>query len=531
MVDTMVVTYNGANELKSDCAFIRGKYYHKTKDCFLYDGIYYSPFSRYLVLDNETNERVHSSSRELSFGILRIENGKYILGHYSSNIAKNGSIYLSTKLDQSSFKSIMEEVSVNNDGVMLRSEELTMADRLRRNSRLLMNDASDLSERLGITEPEIDPSIRKERLVKCMDIESFGKEWIQSKNSDILCLPEDIPVYNKAYNPKFSSVSAQNQYEFNLAYNSEVMMNVFQAAYNNHVPVASGVPLSITKYLGTKTFGVEYESWDGRLPTYIAAKNGLIPVRDGSLRHDGICGFEYASVIMNGAKGLMAIKEQCNVLKQYTVFNEKCSVHIHVGSIPRTAENLVRLYQAFHTIQDSIYSMFPSCLQNTGVYKQKDYCSRLPNLAENVNDIVKWLSDGKELFKEFGRHHPKDSTMQSKWNCASRYSIVNFNNFYYTERGTVELRVSTPTFNHNKVSALLILMSLIIDSALSGEKLFDNVINLVNAKMSGPERVWMIGYINHRQTVLNQWAPNKDGIKYYETMKNDNETGNGEELY
>lgn len=530
MVDTTVQTYNGATELRGDCAFIRGKYYHKTRDCFFYEGIYYSPFSRYLVIDHETNERVHSSSRELSFGIIGVEGSKYILGHFSSNISKNGSVYLSSKIDDEEFSNIMTRVQENNSIIYSEGRPQASDSPRRSLSERLLQD-QDFSIRSEEYSSSRDPKIIKDRLVKCMDVRAF-KHLDQCMNADRLCAHEDIGLYNKTYPMKFNTISAYSQYNFNLAYNSEVMMNQFQKAFNAEEHALTPKINNLAKYINDKTFGIEYESWDGRLPTYVAANNGLIPVRDGSLRHDGICGFEYASVIMNGAKGLSGIKSQCTELKKYAVFNEKCSMHIHVGNIPRTKENLVRLYKAFHTIQDSLYSLFPSCLENTGAYKQKDYCSRLPNIPFNANDIVEWLSDGKESFKLFGKPHPNDTSMQSKWNVRSRYSICNLNNFYYTNRGTVELRVSTPTFNHNKVSALLILMCLIIDSAINDDQYWINVGELVNSKMTGTEKTWMVNYLHERQTVLNKWNSNSEGgVKYYETMKTDGETGNEEDLY
>jgi hypothetical protein len=516
--DILVVTYNGASEKKKDCVFIRGKYYHKKKDCFLYEGMYYSPFSRYLVLDHETKERVHVSSKELLFGVIGNTDNKFTLGHFSKNIAKNGMIFLPSSLEDEEIKSIIDDT---------------------RNACLgksPMNESEPESGWISMERGSLEPRpqsrkkpITSERLVRCMNIGEFEGDWIKSKNSDSICLKKDVPLYDKCTSPKLLEISAINQYDFNLAYNSEVMMDVFQKSFYDNKFKPNAKALNLVKYIGAKTFGIEYESWDGRIPTPDCAKAGLIPVRDGSLRHDGVCGFEYATVIMSGVDGLMAIKDQCKLLKHNTIFNERCSMHIHVGTIPRTEENLVRLYKAFYTAQDSLYSLFPSCLQHTASYKQKDYCSRLPELNENAHEIVKWLSDGKEIFKAFGRPHPKDTSAQSKWNILSRYAQTNLNNFYYTNRGTVELRVSTPTYNHNKVSALLIIMSLIIDSAVNDGQYWTDIVGLVAAKMTRPEKTWMLNYITCRQEVLNKWIPNGGDIKYYENIKNDGETGNNEE--
>jgi hypothetical protein len=93
------------------------------------------------------------------------------------------------------------------------------------------------------------------------------------------------------------------------------------------------------------------------------------------------------------------------------------------------------------------------------------------------------------------------------------------------------LRVSTPTFNHNKVAALLILMNLIIDSAVNDDQYWTSVSALVTAKMTGQERVWMLNYITYRQTTLNKWESSNGGVIYFEKQSNDGETGNVENLY
>jgi len=537
MRELTVVTYNNILEPRDACVFIRGKYYHKERDCYFYNGIYYSPFSRYLVFDHETQKRVHMLSKDLSYGLVDIVDGKYILGHYSKNILKNCYLFLPSSIEKEDRKTIMKSITENNsinssnasrnvEGLSSTRQSLTARDRAERGYRHseIPSDYFEDDEHLNIFD-------ENDRFVKCMDVEKFINTGMSmSINSDILCAPEDVSLYNKIMRPEFSKISAANQYDFNLAYNCEVMMETFQSAYNNHKFEVSKGAIDLAKYVKKYTFGIEYETWDGRLSTHMAVMNGLIPVRDGSLRHDNICGFEYATVIMNGAKGLAAIKSQCQQLKIFNKFNEKCSMHIHVGSILRTKENLIKLYKAFYGIQDSIYLLFPSCLRNTGAYKVKDYCSPLPALKLDENSIVNWLSDGNENFGKFGEDHPKDQGGRSKWNCHSRYSICNLNNFYYTSRGTVELRISTPTFNHNKIIALLIIMCMIIDSAVNNDKYYTEVEQLIAENSIGEFTDWLLRYVDFRKSTLSKVSIAEGSIKYFENMSNDEKTGNRREL-
>lgn len=530
-----VVTYNGREEKREDCVFIRGKYYHKERDCFLYNGIHYSPFSRYLVVDHETGTRAHTAANSMAFGVVGHSKADgFKFGYFSSNITRNGSILLPKEVKDEEIVTVIEGKNIgNNDPAAISGEE---QPRRRREGDRVVAFSPDDEEDSGYADrmpsPDVVSKARRARLMKCMDVWGFLKDgFITSASSDVIAKIEDVKLYDKEYSGvKFNAQTARNQYAFNLAYNSEVMMQVFQKAYDGVVVPKKELELydRISKFFNGRTFGIEYESWDGRVPTYIAASGGIIPLRDGSLRHDGICGYEYASVVMEGSKGLAVIKNQCDMLKEFTTFNEKCSVHIHIGNIPRNPENLVKLYTALYTIQDSLYSLYPSCLQKTSAYKQKDYCSPLPRLSNGeltANNIVQWLSDGTEKYSSFGRNHPKDSSAQHKWNINSRYSIFNLNNFYYTDRGTVECRVSTPTFNASKVVALLLINMLIVNNAVEG-KYFSSVEELIKASIPDESlRAWILAYVEYRKTVLSKWSTVGGVMTYQETFQNDNEIG------
>jgi hypothetical protein len=499
-----IITWDNRVEDKEQCVFIRGAFYHKERDCHYHDGIYYSPFSRYYVVDHNTNMRVFNLDGKLRYGIVDRKHGEFIFGYYSPNISTNGSVIISA--EQSEI--LLKEIAISKNP---QNNYIDILSRLSTN----YNYAEECGIAPGITE------------VGCMDVYTLLKDgYIQVPSSDSI-------VHNKDTSKCGISMkkSALLQYDFSLAYNSETMMDLFQSHFNKHSFPISKIEDDLANMIGDRTFGVEYESWDGRLPTYEAARNGLIPLRDGSLRHDKVCGYEYATVIMQGCNGIAAIKSQCNALKTFTTFNEKCSMHIHVGNIDKTPENLIRLWSAFYTIQKDIFKMFPACLANTSTYKQKDYCNMLPDLSPLTKDsIVEFLSGGKDRFNKFGCKHPLDPSSQSKWNVPSRYVFCNFNNFYYTDRGTVELRISTPTFNHNKVTALLIIFATIINEALRGvnHTTVESVIDTIkNVKIKS----WLLNYCIHRKTVLNQYKIAENGVIYYENISNDESSGNESELY
>ena len=116
-----VVTYDGRVEKRIDCVFIRGKFFHKERDCYLHDGIYYSPFSRYLVTDEETGRRVHLMKESLNFGVVGINGNSIRFGHFSPNISKNCKLYIPSRMADDAE---IEKMVLNSD---MSSSELAAA--------------------------------------------------------------------------------------------------------------------------------------------------------------------------------------------------------------------------------------------------------------------------------------------------------------------------------------------------------------------------------------------------------------------
>lgn len=499
-----VLTWDNKQEEREVCVFIRGAFYHKERDCFNHNGIYYSPFSRYYVLDNETGKRSFNLSSSIKYGIVGITDGKFSFGYFSANIAKNASVYISKEKSKDILPEIALSINPQNNYADIMSK--------------ISNKHNDSS------------SVKQEPMstfMPCMNVwPLIGSGYIPIKSNDSVITPTDA----KAIKINADRKCSKEQYSFTLAYNSETMMGTFQDAYNKQKGTLTHKESNLSLLLDDFTFGIEYESWDGRIPTYIAANTGLIPLRDGSLRHDDTCGYEYASVVMGGSKGIHFIKRQCDALKKFTTFNEKCSMHIHIGNIPQSKESLVNLWKGFREIQDDLFTLFPSCLEKTSSYKSKDYCSKLPSVDKVTEDsIVGFLSSGKDRFNKFGGKHPLDPSNSSKWNIASRYYFCNFNPFYYTSRGTLELRISTPTYNHNKVVALLVIFATIIKEALK-EKYYMDVNDLINTIEDKNVVKWLSRYCEYRKSNLTGFKEENGNIFYDENIYNDELTGNTGEL-
>ena len=120
------------------------------------------------------------------------------------------------------------------------------------------------------------------------------------------------------------------------------------------------------------TFGLEFETSEGYVPENICYRDGLIPLRDGS-----ISGLEYSTVVLQGNEGLSLLAQQINTLKRYTSFNKECSLHVHLGGFPLEPEKIWNLYRLLYRLQSVIGSLVPPLTFKSSQYKAsgKDYCN------------------------------------------------------------------------------------------------------------------------------------------------------------
>jgi hypothetical protein len=192
------------------------------------------------------------------------------------------------------------------------------------------------------------------------------------------------------------------KYPLDVHYTFEYQYPVFKDTYDRYFTYISTLK-EFYKELGGSTFGLEYETHNGAIPTRHCLRTGLIPLKDGSLRHDGIQPYEYTCIPLSGEKGLHAIKEHCDLLSKYCIKSTNGSLHIHVGSIPISPEYAVSVYSILKHIQDELYDMFPKYYRNTSLFKPtgKDYCRELNDL--NFDSSVKYNLDKMFDYYIYGR--------------------------------------------------------------------------------------------------------------------------------
>lgn len=171
---------------------------------------------------------------------------------------------------------------------------------------------------------------------------------------------------------------------------------------------------TLSKYLHY-SFGIEFETSMGYIPENICFRDGLIPLRDGS-----ISGLEYSTVVLSGNDGLNLLKQQCESLDKYTFFNKECSLHMHFGGYPLDPKAIFILYNLCCSLELDIKQHTPQYTFNTARYKEsgKDYCKELPRFA-TFNSLYEGIAN-QRFFGDLCQPHPCDPDRQRKWECHSR---------------------------------------------------------------------------------------------------------------
>lgn len=228
------------------------------------------------------------------------------------------------------------------------------------------------------------------------------------------------------------------------------------------------------------SFGIEFETNNGTIPYYKVFDNGLVPLKDGSLKlPNGKYPYEYTTIPLNGKKGIQAILNICEDLSKYCTFDRTCSAHIHFGNVRLDKVYLLAYYQLIRIVQDQMFKLVPH--YKTDPVKianlEKNYCQKLISLAfkdiekigtttdktlynKLVNSNYKVLyaflagQDPQDIAESEAvapgttrRNHPQGD---SKWNRRNRYFVQNLLPAVF-DGGTIESRLHQGTFNADKI--------------------------------------------------------------------------------
>lgn len=237
-------------------------------------------------------------------------------------------------------------------------------------------------------------------------------------------------------------------------------VELFRQFNNLQQSVSTKVDFELAKHM-KYTFGLEFETSEGYIPENLCFRDGLIPLRDGS-----ISGIEYSTVVLEGNTGLNMLSQQLDTLKNYTSYDKDCSLHIHLGGFPLDPDKIFGLYKLLFGLQQlpSFTRLLPPYTFTTRKYKSsgKDYCQTFMSNFKSFEEMYRWFT-GQEYFGSLEQPHPNDLRREAKWRIPTRYFWVNFINLLcYKVNKTVEFRFLRPTFNKKKIILWLYIFNAIL---------------------------------------------------------------------
>ena len=358
------------------------------------------------------------------------------------------------------------------------------------------------------------------------------------KMNGTMCISDDIPIglgmveelatgdywspakLGKGFNNRKAIGS---RYSFDLSYSAGPKIKSFTESYEDGYkmkPLYTIKP-KFSHELGSTSFGFEVETADGMIAERHCYRNGLIPLRDGSLRHDGIEPFEYTTIPLSGEKGLYTMLDVCDLLNKYTEIGKMCALHLHIGGYKQSKEFVVALHRVMLRIQDEIFEMFPSNYKYTSEngFKAKDYCVPIKNIRllksntvdQNFEVLYNFYSGGNGSFKGFGAcNHPLDRENRQKWQISQRYYLENIVPFIWGGSGTVEWRCHVPTKNPHKMLNWLYICNAIMayveknkdDIANWGDLRSVNLEHIMKSVYSEACATELIGYVEWRKNYM-----------------------------
>jgi len=281
---------------------------------------------------------------------------------------------------------------------------------------------------------------------------------------------------NKLIKVKYVSKDLKESF----SYDSKNIMESYQKVFEmNYQPDYLNITSSLTSIVNDLSFGLEFETVAGIIPNYKLNSLPLIPLRDGSIR-----GLEYATLPLQGKLGIQALIDSVKELKKRTEYDESCSLHLHIGNIPRTKEFILAFYKFYSIFSEEIFSMFPLYKTENYNVKKKNYCKpydfiKLNSLMDNKITDEKSLNENFSIlfdylaevtrFSDYNNDlknvdlHPRDSNDNAKWNITKRYHVVNFIPIIFGNKKTIEFRIHTPTYDLHKIINFILINSMLIN--------------------------------------------------------------------
>lgn len=241
------------------------------------------------------------------------------------------------------------------------------------------------------------------------------------------------------------------------------------------------------------TFGLEFETSSGYIPEDVCLRDGLIPLRDGS-----ISGVEYSTTVLKGNTGLNYLKQQIDTLNKYTIFDKECSLHVHMGVSSVSVPFVWNLYVLLTIFQEDLKKFVPEWTFESEKYKRtgKNYCKKIP-VAATFDKWYKYIAGGN-FDGSLKIPHPADPERTHKWQVHSRYFAFNFVNLMcYESPKTLEFRFLRPTYNFCEIYTWLFVFNALISVSVRlaksiGTKNYDETVPIIKEKYGDEDITYYI---------------------------------------
>jgi len=319
---------------------------------------------------------------------------------------------------------------------------------------------------------------------------------------------------------------------------SDINTEEFQETRNKWLEI-NGKKSIFDKFLFNYTIGVEIETSAGHIPENELFRYGLVPLRDGS-----IAGHEFTSTVIDRFPFFL-LKNIFESTVKNCFSNSNCSLHFHLGNVPRTKEFIVAFWSLYYRLQDSLDGLMPpykrelAFLANKriggGARGAKDHCKRIEPLyntnikkidvEKTFNSIVNFFNDGKIAKPDSSSKSPlkfiHNKVGVNKWDYESRYYSINLLPYFFHKSGTIEFRLHSGTVNPQKAMAWLFICAALVKFAeqnmeiiLEGEqkiRLYD-ILEVFNDETKESQFLieWLKLYIYARQDNHNKLVFNHD---------------------
>lgn len=138
-----------------------------------------------------------------------------------------------------------------------------------------------------------------------------------------------IELIREKINSNYSDLDKEE----NIAKDFKIISKPFTGKSNLITPNTAGQAIRSKNFKLTGgleySFGIEFETSQGLIPT----KELLEPLHTQCVGDRSIGAGEYVTAPMMGDDGVEIIKQLCKLLNAYTLVDDRCAIHVHVGSL------------------------------------------------------------------------------------------------------------------------------------------------------------------------------------------------------